>query len=74
MENPATWGKAEHIVNKVIEDHFDHHHKVTAGEEEPIAGLSLVRKITDALREAGLLSRSREDPYESCPWCHPESS
>ena len=55
-ENPATWGEAERIVNKVLDDHFTYHHKVITGEAEPLAGLSLIRKITDALREAGLLN------------------
>ena len=67
-ENPATWGTAEHIVSKVLDDHFDHSHKVIAGEEEPVIGLSLVRQITDALRAAGFLPH--DDPHESCPWCH----
>lgn len=66
-ENPATWGRAERIVNRVIDEHFDHHRKVIAGEAEPIAGLSLIRKITDALREANLLDH--DSPYETCPWC-----
>lgn len=66
-ENPATWGRAEHIVNKVLRDHYAHSHKVIAGKEEPVIGLSLVRKITDALREADLLDH--DAPRESCPWC-----
>jgi hypothetical protein len=67
-ENPATWGKAERIVNKVLDEHFTYSHKVIAGEEEPLCGLSLVRKITDALREAELLSH--DQPYETCHFCH----
>ena len=59
-ENPATWGRAEHIVNKVLDDHFTHSHRVIAGEEEPVIGLSLVRQITDALREASLLRHNNE--------------
>ena len=60
-ENPATWGEAERIVNKVLDDHFTYSHKVMAGEAEALAGLSLIRKITDALREAGLLNDLRDE-------------
>jgi hypothetical protein len=60
MENPATWGKAEKIVATVIDDHFEHHRKVAAGEAEPVMGLSLAAKVTSALRAAGLLRDSRE--------------
>lgn len=49
MENPATHGEAERIVVKVLDEHF-------ANQEKAIIGLSLERQITDALREAGLLS------------------
>lgn len=52
MENPATWGKAERVVNDALRTHY---RQVAADEAagEFHAGLSLPRKITDALREAG---------------------
>lgn len=44
MENPATWGKAERVVDQIL----------TEAAYDPFrAGLSLARRITDALREAG---------------------
>jgi hypothetical protein len=54
MENPATWGKAERIVDKAIGDH-------DTAMQRGITGLSLVRHITDALREAGLLKEGPGD-------------
>jgi hypothetical protein len=42
-ENPATWGEAEEIVDRVLEDYSD----------PEVCGLSTVRRITDALRDAG---------------------
>lgn len=56
MENPATWGEAEHIVNKVLHERQADRQKPI---EEQVIGLSLVRQITDALRQAGLLARER---------------
>lgn len=47
MENPATWGEAEHIVNKTINAFF--------ARDLDICGLSLEKQITDALRQAELL-------------------
>jgi len=70
MENPETWGEAEKIVRRVLDEHDEHHRQVAQGKAEPICGLSLERKITEALREASLLSH--EDPYFSCRWCHPD--
>lgn len=55
MENPATWGKAERLVHLAIRSH---HNAQAAG----FTGLSLVRTITDVLRDAGLL---REEPVQS---------
>jgi hypothetical protein len=52
MENPATWGPAEKVVDKVIREVYENRR---AG----ITGLSMVRRVTDGLREAGLL-RDRE--------------
>ncbi len=55
MENPATWGKAEHVVNDTIAEH-DQVMRMSPG----LCGLSLARRITDALREAGF-HLDRED-------------
>lgn len=52
MENPATWGPAEKIVQEVYVNWIESMEKPA---DERIAGLSLYRQITDALREAGLL-------------------
>ena len=49
MENPATWGEAERIVN----DAWTRWHDDVTGKM--VIGLSLARTITDALRKAGLL-------------------
>lgn len=56
MENPATWGKAEEIVNDVILAEWDQQRR-----EEFTVGLSLTRQITDALRAAGLLIEEVDD-------------
>lgn len=48
MENPATWGPAEHVVSKALKD-------AAAARAQGVIGLSTVRQVTDALREAGLL-------------------
>jgi hypothetical protein len=56
MENPQTWGEAEHLVCDALEDH----EKAMA---EDICGLSVVRRITDALRKEGLLNE-RNDTEE----------
>lgn len=51
MENPATWTEAEHIVCRVLaEDH------AMKQDGQVVIGLSLERRITDALRRAGLLT------------------
>ena len=50
MENPATWGPAEKVIDAAIENH-DHLVRTNPG----FCGLSLTRQIADALREAGLL-------------------
>ena len=52
MENPATWGPAEKIINKVYIDWVENLHKPA---DERVTGLSLYRQVADALREAGLL-------------------
>jgi hypothetical protein len=51
MENPGTWGLAEHVVNKALNDHDR-----LMRADEYFCGLSVVRKITDALRAEGLLN------------------
>lgn len=48
MENPATWGKAERVVADAME-------AADEAYRTGYVGLSTVRQITDALREAGLL-------------------
>ena len=55
MENPATWGDAENIINNAI---VQHHYATQNGT----TGLSLPRTITDALRNAGLLRDHPENP------------
>ena len=57
MENPATWGTAEKIVSKVLSE-------TDNILPEFICGLSLERRITDALREAGLLKEGNEEEGE----------
>lgn len=51
MENPATWGRAEHIVQDVLRRRED-----SRASGEFRCGLSLARQITDALRAEGLLA------------------
>lgn len=48
MENPQTWGPAERLINTVIVQH-------AYAQADGCCGLSLERKITDALRAEGLL-------------------
>lgn len=52
MENPATWGPAERIIDEILG-------KIILGwgksGEEITCGLSAARQIADALRNAGLL-------------------
>lgn len=55
MENPATWGLAERIVSRVLNEHRVDLRK---SMDERVIGLSLERRITDALRKAGLLEDS----------------
>lgn len=52
MENPDTWGPAEHAVRKVLDENFANQLKPPS---ERMIGMSLERRITEALREAGLL-------------------
>jgi hypothetical protein len=60
VENPDTWGAAEKIVSKVYGDWADEKGRLMAAKQRgedvhPIIGLSLARRITDALRDARLL-------------------
>lgn len=55
MENPATWGLAEKIVNGVLRQDRERQARELTGQP-PVVGLSLPRRITDALRAAGLLA------------------
>lgn len=48
MENPATWGQAEQIIDHQLTETWD---MITHG----LVGLSTPRRIADALREAHLL-------------------
>ena len=58
-ENPATWGKAEYVVQDVLKED-DHQRSLEAITGEYLCGLSLTRRITDALRAAGLLSKEEK--------------
>lgn len=53
MENPATWGEAEKIVQKTLDAVTDEIYE--RGPEGYRIGLSVARRITDALRDEGLL-------------------
>lgn len=55
MENPATWGEAERVVERVLDDFFANQEKKITDPSKIICGPSLPRLITDALREAGWL-------------------
>lgn len=57
MENPATWGKAEQVVHDV-------RLKWEEDRENVVLGLSLERRITNALRQEGLLLNE-----DDCPNC-----
>jgi hypothetical protein len=64
MENPATWGPAERVVREVLD--ADHQMRLSP---EPICGLSLERRITDALCKADLLviTEDGEDQRQGQP-------
>ena len=55
MENPATWGPAERVVREVLDEE-----RALRQDGQVVIGLSLEMRITDALREAGLLMGSQE--------------
>lgn len=54
-ENPATWTEAEHIVRKVLDEE-----RALRQDGQVVIGLSLERRITDALRRANLLADSSD--------------
>lgn len=56
MENPETWGKAEFIIHRAIQE-FDQQQL----QAHPVIGLSLACQIADALRVEGILC-------ETEPW------
>jgi hypothetical protein len=58
MENPSSWGEAERIVQRVLDDFFANQDRAVTDPGKLMFGRSLERRITDALREAGLLSES----------------
>jgi hypothetical protein len=58
MEDPATWSEAEVIISKLLYD--DAEQRALGSSDAYYAGLSLPRRIADALRGTGLLSRRHE--------------
>lgn len=48
MENPATWGTLEKIINEALEE-------ADRRDRMDLVGLSRVRIVADALRKAGLV-------------------
>jgi|CZKW01.1.fsa_nt_gi hypothetical protein len=64
MENPATWGRAEHVINEALKE-YDWEINTAGGGL--IIGLSLPRRIADALREADLLytDEARKETYDT---------
>lgn len=69
MENPATWGRAEHVIADAMSQ-ADKYMKMG------VVGLSSVRQIADALREAGLLrdpkDEDKEPSIEEIKLIHPD--
>lgn len=55
MENPASWGHAERVVRRILDEYFANHAKALTDPGTVLIGLSLERRITDALRSADLL-------------------
>jgi hypothetical protein len=53
MENPATWTKAERVVQDALDE-------AARGREQMVFGFSTAQQITNALREAGLLREPTE--------------
>lgn len=55
MENPTTWGPAERVVKQALD--------WSRGESaRGVVGLSTTRRITDALRQEGLLGTTGGPP------------
>jgi len=54
MENPATWGLAEEIIDKAYKDYW-------TDRAGGVTGLSLARRVADALREANLLRDENQE-------------
>lgn len=54
MENPATWGRAEHVVSEALA-------QSDKNKLERRMGFSTTRLITDALRREGLLHEDGGD-------------
>ena len=52
MENPATWGRAEHIISEVV---TKHRRNMARPPTEMRIGASLPKMITTALRDEFLL-------------------
>lgn len=52
MENPQTWGQAEKIVHKAFQEWWSDY-------ALHVIGLSLARRVTDALRAEGLLKEDQ---------------
>lgn len=78
MENPATWGRSERVIQ-------DAYGAWSAARNKGVAGLSLARHIADALRDEGLLAEEhaealscldvpefhcRDGEHCNCPRCH----
>lgn len=63
MENPATHGKAEKIVSKVLDDFFENQQRAITDPVFVLFGPSLERRITDALRKEGLLAEEDHVPH-----------
>lgn len=62
MENPATWGNAEHVIDQAFRDLEEDLRAGTA-----VIGLSLTRRIADALRKADLLKDEAKPDAEIEP-------
>jgi hypothetical protein len=65
MEDPATWGDAEKIVRRVLDDFFRYQKLAATDPLKLMLGWSLEMRITSALRTAGLLKdevRGEETP------------
>jgi hypothetical protein len=54
MESPSSWGSAEKVVRRTIQEHYEL-------MSRHVIGLSLERRITDALRAEGLLKEDGND-------------